>query len=597
MLVRYFGNGETVTCCHAETFNVDVRIACRWELMAQEVIERYTGEHRIGEMFYDDSIAEATAQKYIAQIKNGECQAHNDTLLEFIFNNRLEAVWDSSLKLEDDRQLSCKVACRTCTGKGQVRCGGCAGKGKKKCPKCNGRGQVDCTTCQGSGRPGRLYDYNKRVYKLCWGCGNYGSSGQVKCESWSCRGGKITCKTCRGKGELACDKCKATGCFTIKRTFTVSGVVAERTLESPPEIPEWINNYISEAAKNPDTHPLPLAQTTSIYPPRIEYKTDYPYVLKAPGALPATSATLLAADKQESQCKLFGEEFHPYDLGMVGDYASSRLTQQVLNNKADMEKLQPLLLQKIFGILLPLRNSAQSDIKNSYPFRIRLLSDEAGNNLLSAYNAVVDVYKNARSILSIKSWLKLSLIWMLVIFILLTMVNSIYIGQLDWRESGFTAHYYWQNIWEEAQSKNYSRASPLSGFTLFLESQPTPYLLHFYICLILGFCLAKLFFLVQRALTFLRFAGEVLAGASLGCVIFLLFQPAFLRVTTVTVYPPGLNELIAGLVMSLSLVLELVVLGLFAGLFHSRRNVDRRVRRQIKNNSVIELEQDLGYAK
>ena len=123
--------------------------------------------------------------------------------------------------------------------------------------------------------------------------------------------------------------------------------------------------------------------------------------------------------------------------------------------------------------------------------------------------------------------------------------------------------------------------------------------MHSFICLLFGICLTKMFFLVQRALTFGRFAGEVMVGACVGYIIFLLFQPAFLRVSagTVTAFPPGLNELIAGGVMSLSLVLEVVVLGLFAGLFHSRRKIDRRLLRQIKENKVGELEEDLGYLK
>ena len=419
----------------------------------------------------------------------------------------------------------------------------------------------------------------------------------MKCNSWSCWGGKVNCNTCSGKGMLTCNNCSGTGCFTITRKFTVSGFIQNRTINSRRDTPDWINKYISEAANNPDTHLLPLEETIGIYPPDIKFKTDYPYVLEAPGTLPATRATLLGTDEQERQCELFGEELHPHDLGLVGDYAGSHLARQVLSNMTDLEKLQPLLQQKIFGILLPLRHNAPSDIASSYPFRVRLLSNETGNNLLSAYNAVVGVYKKARSIISIKSWLGLSAAWIVGLFILLTLINSIYIGQLDWSETGFTANYYWQNIWEEAQSKHPGGSSQLSGFILYLGAQPPPFNLHLSICLLVGYFLAKLFFLVQRALTFLRFTGELLIGASLGCGLFLLFQPAFLGVTAVTVYPPGSNELIAGAVMSLSLVLEVTVLGLFSGLFHSRRNIDRRVRRQIKNNSIIELEQDLGYAK
>ena len=593
-LFRYFGSGEPVTCSHAETLNVEISIVCQWELWAQEVVERYTGEHHIGEMFADDRTAAATAQEYIEQIKNGDCQSHSTALWDFIHNNRLEAVWDSSYKLEDDRQLSSIVVCGTCAGKGQVTCANCAGKGRVICFRCGGRGEVDCSGCHGSGRTS-VYDGQRTVLRPCGSCGG---GGRVRCGSWSCRGGKVTCSTCSGKGLLACKECSATGCFTITRTFTVSGVIQDRTISHQRDTPDWINQYISEAVNNPDTHPLPLEQTIGIYTPDIRFNTDYPYVLEAPGTLPATRATVSGADEAESRCELFGEALHPYDLGMVGDYAGSHLARQVLSNMTDMEKLQPLLQQKIYRVLLPLRHNAPTDITSSYPFRIHLLSDEAGNNLLSAYHAVVETCKKARSIISIKSWLGLSAVWIFGIFILLTLINSIYIGQLDWGETGFTANYYWQDIWEEAQSKHPGVASQqLSNFIVFLEGQPPPFFLHLSICVIAGYCLAKMFFLVQRALTFLRFTGEVLIGATLGCVIFLLFQPAFSRVTAVTVYPPGSNELIAGAVMSLSLVLEVVVLGFFSGLFHSRRNIDRRIRQQIRNNSIIELEQDLGYAK
>ena len=591
-LFRYFESSERVTCTRADTRNVDMNIVCRWELRAEEVVERYKGDHLIGERFPDNNTAEAAAQAYIEQINNGESQPHSAALLDFIHNNRLEAVWGSSYKLEDDRQISCKVVCGACAGEGQIECSICAGKGRINCFQCGGRGQIECTTCHGSGST-PVYDGQRTVYRTCGECMG---SCRVRCPSWDCLGGIVTCNTCSGKGLLACDKCSGTGYFIITRKFAVSGFNEGRTI-SWRDAPDWIVQYIKEAANNRGTHPLPPEQTIGISPPDIRFNTDYPYELEAPGTLPATAATVRGADERESHCAFIGEELHPLDLGRAGDGIGTQLARLVLSNMTDMEKLPVLLHINIYGTLLPLRHNAPPDLAGIYPFRIRLLSEEVGTDLLRAYHAVVEHYKKARSVISIKSWLGLSAIWALGLFILLTLINAIYIGQLDWSETGFTASHYWQNLWEEAQGNHPGGTSSLTNFMEFLGAQPPPFFLHLCICAVAGYCLAKLFFLTQRALTYRRFTGEVLIGTSLGIVLFLLFQPAFQGVTAVTDYPPGMNELMAGAVLSLSLVPEVVVLGIFAGFFHGRRNSDRRVRRQIRNISIPALEQDLGYAK
>ena len=364
-LVHYFGTGEAVTCSHAETTNEDVHIFCRWELSAQEETERRIGKHNIGEMFTNIGMAQAAALEYIKQIEKGECQEHNRTLLDFINKNRLKAVWESSFNLKDDRQFSCPVNCVTCNGDGHIVCGRCGGRGRITCSQCGGSCRVDCKSCYGIGS---IYDVARRIRRTCNYCSG---SGRETCRS--CYGGHIDCGACYGQGQLVCNECNGTGYFTIIRMFVVSGVKKRCDIINSPKIADWIKSYIRGAAENPDNHLLPLDQTISIHPPGIEFKTDYPYELKAPGTLVATRATFLETDKQERRCELFGEKLHPLNLGMVGETASSDLAQQVLDNKADLEKLQSLLQQKIFGILLPLRNTDRSEIKNSYPFRINIL--------------------------------------------------------------------------------------------------------------------------------------------------------------------------------------------------------------------------------
>ena len=539
-------------------------------------------------MFSNIGTAQAAALEYIEQIKKGEHKAHNNTLLDNIKNNRLKAVWESSINLKDDKQISCQVICGTCDGHGQIACGNCGGRGKVTCSRCSGRGEVDCRHCHGIGT---TYDYHKKTRVACSYCFY---RGKERCSS--CYGGNVDCRTCNGSGALVCRECSGTGRFTVIRTFIVKAVRKWSNIEWPPETADWIVSYIREAADTKDNHLLPLDQTISIHPPGIKIDSDYPIELKAPGTLTATQATFPGTDEQEHHCELLGEKLHPLNLGMIGETASSHLAQQVLDNRVDLEKLQPLLQQKIFGILLPVRNTERSDIKKSYPFRINLLSQEAGDNLLSAYSAVVNFYKTARqSNFSIKSWLQLSLIWMFVFFVLMVLINSIYMGQLDWSKSGYAAYYYWQDMWEKARSENTQGVNSL----FFIATQSSEFFIRFFICSLIGFCLAKMFFLVKRALTFLRFIGEVMTGICVGSVIFLLFQPAFLRVTAVTVteFPPSLNELIAGGVMSLLLILEIVILGLLAGLFHSRRKIDDRVLREIEKINIPELEEDMGYLK
>ena len=586
-LVNYLGNDEVASCSHAETTIVDINILCPWELTAQEELVQRIGGHSVGEMFPNIGTAQVAAQEYIEQIKKGEHKVHSNALLDKIKNNRLKAVWESSINLKDDKQISCQVNCGTCDGQGQIACGSCGGRGKETCSRCGGRGEVDCRNCHGMGT---IYDYHKKIRVACSYCFY---RGKERCSS--CHGGYVDCRTCNGSGALVCRECSGTGRFTVIRTFMVKAVRKWSDIEFPPETADWIVSYIKEAADTKDNHLLPLDRTISIHPPGIKIDTDYPFELKAPGTLIATQATFPGTDEQKHHCVLLGEKLHPLNLGMIGDTASSLLAQQVLDNKADLEKLQPLLQQKIFGILLPLRNTDWSGIKN-YPFQINLLSEKAGNNLLSAYSDVVNFYKTARqSNFSIKSWLQLSLIWIVVFFGLLVLINSTYIGQLDWSKSGYAAHYYWQDMWEKARIENIQGVNSF----FFIATQSSEFFIRFFLCSLLGFCLAKMFFLVKRALTFLRFIGEIVTGICVGCVIFLLFQPAFLRVTAVTVteFPPGLNELIAGGVMSLLLIPEVVTLGLFAGIFHSRRKMDDQVLREIEKINIPELEEDLGYPK
>ncbi len=114
------------------------------------------------------------------------------------------------------------LTCPACNGNKQITCSGCEGRGKNTCSRCRGKGKEDCRTCGGSGTTSQscpafktTYDMEgNRVQDTCPKCNG---SGYVRVSCNYCRGGRVTCSNCSGRGTLRCEKCKGSGKITCAR--------------------------------------------------------------------------------------------------------------------------------------------------------------------------------------------------------------------------------------------------------------------------------------------------------------------------------------------------------------------------------------------
>lgn len=126
-----------------------------------------------------------------------------------------------------------KIICNICNGDRKVLCDNCGGDGKTICSDCKGSGYVKCGAGVGGwtkrglgniagggcGGTGKVKDDNAptgyRTCKTCRGkgevaCKTCGTRGEVRCEICNGRG-EVICDNCNGQGTLSCETCNATG--------------------------------------------------------------------------------------------------------------------------------------------------------------------------------------------------------------------------------------------------------------------------------------------------------------------------------------------------------------------------------------------------
>jgi len=154
-----------------------------------------------------------------------------DKFSEVGFEDELEELWENyyidkftKKELEWVRAGSAEVTpCGTCSSRGLIRCPQCKGKGEywEKCYKCNGKGVIEkkCPSCNGRGRVnegqitvgggkkiGTGAGYSSREVQ----CVRCNASGYLSERCSECSGqGQIlvTCKKCKGSGEVTCNSC------------------------------------------------------------------------------------------------------------------------------------------------------------------------------------------------------------------------------------------------------------------------------------------------------------------------------------------------------------------------------------------------------
>ncbi|SUX55046.1 Uncharacterised protein [Chromobacterium vaccinii] len=124
------------------------------------------------------------------------------------------------------RRLFHPYTCGTCHGSGEVTCHGCSGHGKVRCSGCGGTGDNICFSCGGSGRKSSTHQvrdstghyHSETRYHSCSSC----RGGRVSCSGCGGRG-QVTCRTCGGSGQVVCAACAGHGSMTKiteTRTYT-----------------------------------------------------------------------------------------------------------------------------------------------------------------------------------------------------------------------------------------------------------------------------------------------------------------------------------------------------------------------------------------
>ncbi len=106
--------------------------------------------------------------------------------------------------------------CTTCGGKGEATCGTCGGSCKTTCSTCNGRGhqQTTCSACGGSGQKKLGLDANTGHMRYT-DCGSCGGSRSRSTTCSRCRGSKrISCHACGATGTVRCSSCGGDGRVT-----------------------------------------------------------------------------------------------------------------------------------------------------------------------------------------------------------------------------------------------------------------------------------------------------------------------------------------------------------------------------------------------
>lgn len=93
-------------------------------------------------------------------------------------------------------------------------CPSCHGKGHKKCVPCYGSGDLKCSICDGLGVLHHCTQEDMSILER-----RSSSSGCRTCHH--CNGGKKTCQSCHGKGQITCTTCHGNGRVKVYIRLTV----------------------------------------------------------------------------------------------------------------------------------------------------------------------------------------------------------------------------------------------------------------------------------------------------------------------------------------------------------------------------------------
>lgn len=508
------------------------------------------------------------------QIESGRHSGFTSALESFVARSPTRATWEQVCNLgHHDTVFQYIHSCSTCGGRGRNTCSSCHGQGRTRCVRCSGQGRTSCSSCGGSGQTG-----TGQHRTFCGGCSG---SGRNNC-SFCFGSGQAQCNGCGGRGENACSPCDATGYFTERFSIEVKGVSGLR-VATPEGLEDWHRSYLSSAL-NGGVSWASLSAACFLDPASILRKeTAYPVEFDIQGTLPFTEARL-GLRGLESNAHFVGENCHVYQLGHLGDAVFTPLAQS-LTDPEDQDTLKSVLGTLASQQLLNVRNEparAESGVLR----QAGIIGQQAVTTLLQRYQSVREQMNVSRSSHTLKSWLLKSIKYTVLFLLVLGLVDALYGNFIEWEQTGL----YMVVLWGQQ----------LPRFVLHMSSEiwlDAPLMVKgVWLALsVVGYLAAWALLLSRRKMTKKRFFFGVVVTYLVLLVLHFIFY-RFVDVA-ITILPglPGLHELAAGLVRSLILLPEAVVVGMLLGMMRLRLRNDAQLKAFVTAVGSKPLLEDLGY--
>ncbi len=556
-----------------ETGVADLRFHKTWKLDTRTHHETLTGQMS-GRNFQTLSECQQAVSRTCEQIEGGFHSGFTRALESFVASSPTRATWEQACDLgHHDTVFQYIHSCNTCGGRGRNTCSSCSGQGRTRCTYCSGQGRTSCSSCGGSGQTG-----TGQHRTFCGGCGG---SGRNNCHT--CFGsGQSQCSGCSGRGETNCSPCDATGYFTERYGIEVKGISGLR-VATPEDLEPWQQSYMN-AAVSGDVSWASLSAACFLDPASILRKADsYPVEFEIQGTLPFTEARL-GLRGTTTNAYFVGEKCHVFQLGNLGDAVFAPLAQS-LTDPQDKDNLKSVLGTLAAEQVLNVR-SEPARAEAGVLRLAGIIGQEAVTTLLQRYQAIREQMDVSRSSHTLKSWVRKSIKYTVLFLLLIALVDALYGNYPKWEQIGLGSLALWGHqiptFLLDMSSRIWLHSSFMVKGVWLLAS-------------VVAYLLAWSLLLSRRKMTKKRFFLGILISYLVLLTLYFIFYGVVNMAMQVIPQVPELHQLAAGLVRSLILLPDAVVVGLLVGMLRLRLRNDAQLKAFVKAVGSKPLLEDLGY--